>query len=126
MHPREGAGRRGSHDGPVLPGVKAPHRARPLRASALTLAPRGTATRLSPALTFRNLRSLASPNPQILPGWVSPTAGTTSYDELPAWPKNYIAFLDEKTGVEIGCVSTGPERNETIVRAGTKLAELLR
>jgi adenylosuccinate synthase len=62
---------------------------------------------------------------ETLPGWASPTAGVTSYEELPARAKDYIAYLEKMTGVEIGCVSTGPERNETIVRAGTKLAALL-
>jgi hypothetical protein len=28
-------------------------------------------------------------------------------------------------GVEVGCISTGPERNQTIVRAGSRLQELL-
>src|SRR5436190_12148921 len=46
---RERAG--DAHVGSVLAGVKAPHRTRPLRASALTPAPRGTTEHLSPALS---------------------------------------------------------------------------
>ena len=31
----------------------------------------------------------------------------------------------DRTAVEVGCVSTGPERTQTIVRAGSKFAELV-
>jgi adenylosuccinate synthase len=31
-----------------------------------------------------------------------------------------VEFLEAKTGVEAGCVSTGPERTQTVVRAGSK------
>ena len=46
------------------------------------------------------------------------------FDELPARARDYLAFLDSHTGVEVGCVSTGPERNQTIVRAGSRFAKL--
>jgi len=59
------------------------------------------------------------------PGWQSSTFGISSYDELPERAKQYLAFLEECAGVEVGCVSTGPERNQTIVRAGSRLQELL-
>ncbi len=60
-----------------------------------------------------------------LPGWGTPTAGLTRYQELPVRAKDYLAFLHEKTGIEIGAISTGPERNQTILMPGSKLAELL-
>jgi adenylosuccinate synthase len=50
----------------------------------------------------------------------------SSYDELPARAKDYIAFLEAHTGVEVGSISTGPERTQTIVRAGSRLEALLR
>jgi adenylosuccinate synthase len=59
------------------------------------------------------------------PGWQSSTFGISSYDDLPAKAKEYLAFLEERTGVEIGCISTGPERNQTIVRAGSRLQQLV-
>jgi adenylosuccinate synthase len=62
---------------------------------------------------------------ECLPGWKTSTFGINSYDALPARAKDYIAFLEEKTGVEAGCVSTGPERNQTIVRAGSRFERLL-
>jgi adenylosuccinate synthase len=43
---------------------------------------------------------------------------------LPAKAQDYLRFLEDRTGVEIGCVSTGPERTETIVRKGSRLEKL--
>jgi adenylosuccinate synthase len=62
---------------------------------------------------------------ETLPGWDEPTSGITDFEKLPRQAKQYLDFLAEHTGVEIGCVSTGPERNETIVRKGSKLESLL-
>ena len=62
---------------------------------------------------------------ECLPGWQSSTFGISSYDELPAKAKEYLAFLERRTGVEIGCISTGPERNQTIVRQGSRLQQLV-
>jgi adenylosuccinate synthase len=50
-----------------------------------------------------------------LPGWKSPTLGMTELSALPANARSYVDFLAEKIGVEIGLVSTGPERSQTIV-----------
>lgn len=62
---------------------------------------------------------------ETVPGWDAPTSGVTRYEDLPKTARDYIAFLEEKTGVEVGAVSTGPERSETIVRPGSKLEKLL-
>jgi adenylosuccinate synthase len=59
------------------------------------------------------------------PGWGSPTFGITSYDDLPGRAKDYLAFLESRAGVEIGCISTGPERNQTIIRPGSRLESLV-
>ena len=61
----------------------------------------------------------------LLPGWRVSTKATTRYQDLPEAARRYIAYLEERCGVEVGCVSTGPERMETIVRAGSKLEKLL-
>jgi adenylosuccinate synthase len=60
-----------------------------------------------------------------VPGWSSSTFGISDYDELPAKAKEYIAFLEARTGVEVGCISTGPERNQTIVRPGSRFQKLV-
>ena len=58
-------------------------------------------------------------------GWCSPTAGMTRYEELPQRARDYLEFLEASVGVEIGCISTGPERDETIFKPGSKLAKSL-
>lgn len=62
---------------------------------------------------------------ETLPGWKTSTKGVTSLDKMPARAMDYLKFLEAKTGVEVGCVSNGPERNETIIVPGSRLAQLL-
>jgi len=74
--------------------------------------------------TFRGLEAV-EPVYEKLPGWHSETRGLTRHSELPPRARDYLHFLSEQTGVEIGCISTGPERDETILIEGSCLAELL-
>ncbi|HZQ51468.1 MAG TPA: adenylosuccinate synthase [Bryobacteraceae bacterium] len=60
-----------------------------------------------------------------LPGWKQSTQGTADFARLPSKARDYLKFLEERTGVEIGSVSNGPERNETFIVPGSKLAQLL-
>ncbi len=62
---------------------------------------------------------------EVLPGWQTPTRGVKSFEELPELAKAYLRFLEQQTGVETGCVSTGPERTETMVIAGSRLEKLI-
>ena len=62
---------------------------------------------------------------ECLPGWKQSTFGMTTYDQLPLQAKEYLAFVEYRTGVEIGCVSTGPERNQTIVKPGSRFQALI-
>jgi adenylosuccinate synthase len=55
------------------------------------------------------------PTYETLPGWHTSTVGTTEMSSLPANARRYVDFLSEKIGVEIGLVSTGPERTQTII-----------
>jgi adenylosuccinate synthase len=48
-------------------------------------------------------------------GWSEPTAGLTKYDDLPENAKKYIQRLEELVGVKITIISTGAERDETII-----------
>lgn len=62
---------------------------------------------------------------ETLPGWSAQTRSLTDSTKLPLRARDYLNFIEERTGIEIGCVSTGPERNETILRPASKLAALL-
>ncbi len=61
-----------------------------------------------------------------LPGWRETTRGVTRFEDLPDAAKRYLDFLEQRTGVEVGSVSNGPERNETMIVRGSKLEALLR
>ena len=50
------------------------------------------------------------------PGWLSATEGTTVYSELPENAKKYIEFIEDFTGCTATIVSTGPSRDQTILR----------
>ena len=50
-----------------------------------------------------------------MPGWSESTIGATSLDQLPANARAYVKRIEELIGTPIDIVSTGPDRNETIV-----------
>jgi len=60
--------------------------------------------------------SACEPVYESMPGWTTPTAGVRSFDRLPQAARNYIARLEEVTGVRAAIVSTGSERDDTIIR----------
>ncbi len=62
---------------------------------------------------------------ETLPGWKKSTQGVSAIDRLPSEAQQYLRFLEERTGVEVGSVSNGPERNETMIVKGSKLERLL-
>jgi adenylosuccinate synthase len=74
------------------------------------------------------VRQLARVEPvyRTLPGWRCKTEGISEWDELPAAARTYLEFLEEQTGVEVGCISTGPERMQTIRRAGSRFERATR
>jgi adenylosuccinate synthase len=50
-----------------------------------------------------------------MPGWKESTIGVKSYDGLPVNAQNYLKRLQELAGVPIDIISTGPDREQTIV-----------
>lgn len=52
---------------------------------------------------------------ETLEGWKNETVGITKLDDLPTQAKEYVEFLSNSIGVEIGLISTGPERDQTII-----------
>jgi adenylosuccinate synthase len=57
----------------------------------------------------------AQPVLEELPGWSESTVGITEYDKLPQAARRYLERVAEVCGVPIDLVSTGPDRNETLV-----------
>ena len=51
-----------------------------------------------------------------IPGWDAPTKGVRQFDRLPAAARRYVARLEEVSGVPAAIVSTGSERDDTILR----------
>ena len=50
-----------------------------------------------------------------MPGWSESTLGITSFDDLPVNAKSYIRRLEEVTETLIDIISTGPDREHTII-----------
>jgi adenylosuccinate synthase len=50
-----------------------------------------------------------------MPGWKESTIGVTSYDALPKNARAYLERLQSLAGVPIDIISTGPDRDQTIV-----------
>ncbi len=65
-----------------------------------------------------DIAQLASCEPvyESLPGWSSPTKGLRRFADLPDNARRYINRLEEVTGVPAAIVSTGSDRDDTIVR----------
>jgi adenylosuccinate synthase len=66
-----------------------------------------------------------TPQYRKMPGWMSATEGLRDGDKLPQAAVDYLKFISDFLEIEIGMISTGPERSATIVPAGTKLASWL-
>ena len=49
-------------------------------------------------------------------GWKKSTVGITQFNELPQAARDYIKFIEDESECRISIVSTGPRREETIVR----------
>jgi adenylosuccinate synthase len=63
------------------------------------------------AVDYENLR----PVYETLPGWRDSTVGLKSLDALPENARAYIARIEELVGAPIDIISTGPDREDTIL-----------
>ncbi len=50
-----------------------------------------------------------------MPGWRESTVGVRAHDKLPKAARDYLGRIEKLCGVPIDIISTGPERDETIV-----------
>ena len=73
----------------------------------------GNRTDTFPAVSS-DLREI-KPVYETLPGWKSETLGVTNFADLPENARKYVEFLSNSVGVEIGLISTGPERDQTVI-----------
>ena len=64
-----------------------------------------------------NLKVLAQVKPvfEEFKGWMTDITGVRNFEELPIEAKTYLKRLSEFAGVELGIVSVGPNRKQTIV-----------
>ena len=59
---------------------------------------------------------------ETLPGWSTPTTGVRDYQALPEAARRYVERLSDAVGCEIGIVSTGPDRLDTVFRGKSRIA----
>jgi adenylosuccinate synthase len=50
-----------------------------------------------------------------MPGWNESTFGITNFDDLPATAKAYLIRLAELVETPVDIISTGPDRDQTII-----------
>jgi adenylosuccinate synthase len=50
-----------------------------------------------------------------MPGWATPTQGARTVEQLPKAARQYLAFIESETGARVGMISTGPDREQTIL-----------
>jgi adenylosuccinate synthase len=50
-----------------------------------------------------------------MPGWNTSTIGTSSFDSLPIEAQNYIRKIEELSDLPVDILSTGPDRDETLI-----------
>jgi adenylosuccinate synthase len=74
-----------------------------------------------------DLAQLAACEPvyETLPGWDAPTQGVTEFAKLPEAARRYIRRLEDTSGVPAAIISTGSDREHTIIRPGSPLQPVL-
>jgi adenylosuccinate synthase len=60
-----------------------------------------------------------------VPGWQSKTYGLRDAEKLPRIASDYLKFISDELGVEVGMISTGPERDATITVRNSQLEKWL-
>jgi adenylosuccinate synthase len=66
-----------------------------------------------------------TPEYKTLPGWNETTYGLKDGTKLPKLAIDYLKFISDFLHVEIGMISTGPERDATIIQPGSLLSTWL-
>ncbi len=66
--------------------------------------------------TFINQLDKVKPIYTTVPGWNSSTVGINTFNDLPNEAKDYMHYLENILSIPIKHISTGPKRNDIIVR----------
>tara|TARA_Y100001968_G_scaffold316849_1_gene345179 strand:- start:462 stop:1715 length:1254 start_codon:yes stop_codon:yes gene_type:complete len=66
--------------------------------------------------TFINNLDKVTPIYKTIPGWKCSTLGINSFEDLPIEAREYILYLEAILNVPIKHISTGPKRNDIIIR----------
>jgi len=77
----------------------------------------GEATEILPF----DMESELSPQLKSFEGWQTEITNEMNFDTLPSKLLDYIAYIEQEVGVPITLVSYGPDREETIHRAGKEV-----
>ena len=75
----------------------------------------GDSTVTSEPPLFADAFAEVEPVYEEMPGWKESTIGVTTYDGLPLNARRYLERLQQLAGVPIDIISTGPDRDQTIV-----------
>src|SRR5262249_28544014 len=59
---------------------------------------------------------------ETLPGWSTPTTGVRGFKALPEAARAYVERLSAAICCEVGILSTGPDRLDTVFRASSRIA----
>ncbi|UDG79515.1 adenylosuccinate synthase [Candidatus Steffania adelgidicola] len=65
-------------------------------------------------LTLENWEGI-QPVYETYPGWIGSIAGIKEFDQFPNEARCYIKRIEELTGIPVDIISTGPDRDETII-----------
>jgi adenylosuccinate synthase len=58
---------------------------------------------------------------ETVPGWTTPTKGITRYADLPVEARRYVERLEQICGVPAAIISTGSDRDHTIIREDVRV-----
>jgi adenylosuccinate synthase len=78
---------------------------------------RGTEIREFPAEPW--VLDEAEPVLEVLPGWKADTSGARRLEDLPVNARRYVERIQELAGCEVGLVSVGPDRTQTLLGPGS-------
>lgn len=76
---------------------------------------KGSDNRATSSLMTPDSLEAVEPVYKCLPGWEESTVGVKSMDELPKNAREYISCIEDLVGVPIIIISTGPDREQTVV-----------